>query len=117
MRRFAPTVALTIVSGLAFALWTWLLFNTHVLAWLDAPSAGPGVDLRSDWGQIQSAVSFTLGASKVGLHHARHPGHLGVAASAAEPVLRDGRRRTAGLGVRIAAEEPHPAAAPCCTRR
>lgn len=61
MRRFAPTVALTIVSGLAFALWTWLLFNTRALAWLDAPSAGPGVDLRSDWGQIQSAVSFTLG--------------------------------------------------------
>ena len=58
MRRFATTGVATAASGLAFALWTFLTFNTTLLAGWDASALTPGVDLGTGWGQLTAACSF-----------------------------------------------------------
>lgn len=60
-RLFTPTVALTVATGLVFVLWTYLTFDTTVLAGLDATSLTPAPSLSTAHGQISAAISFALG--------------------------------------------------------
>lgn len=57
-RRLAPAAVLTAVAGVAFVVWTALVFRTSLLAAWDASALTPALAMNTAWGQITAACSF-----------------------------------------------------------